>query len=322
MFVASGAVIAPSTNPPATSAKPLLGLGQNNNSVGDVRLYTLELSETADLRDACNDDIGAHGTGNPRTKILILILLLCVITFVIVDSFTGHHIIDGFNVFLDWIQENPYVGALSFVGVYIVATVCFMPGSVLTIGAGFVFGRVFGIGRGLLLATLTVMFGASGGAIVAFLLGRYLLRDFVTSLAEKYPMMKALDLAVQQNGLKIFMLLRLSVNIPFNALNYISGATSIDLMKYTLSLLAMIPGTTLYCFIGATASSLGGESEVSGSWSAFLIVLSVILDVLVVIAVSHYTRKELNRIMATQTERQNLSVSEETSEDRDRLNLD
>jgi uncharacterized membrane protein YdjX (TVP38/TMEM64 family) len=71
--------------------------------------------------------------------------------------------------------------------------VLFIPGALLTIGAGFVFERAFGLGPGVLVGTITVVIGASAGAILSFLIGRYLLRDCVKHLAEGYSIFEALD---------------------------------------------------------------------------------------------------------------------------------
>ena len=88
------------------------------------------------------------------------------------------------------------------------ATVLFIPGSILTLGAGFVFSMAFGLGGGVVLGTVSVFIGASLGAIIAFLLGRYLLQGQVKKLSNKYAIFEALNLALEHNGLKIFLLLR------------------------------------------------------------------------------------------------------------------
>jgi hypothetical protein len=71
--------------------------------------------------------------------------------------------------------------------------VLFIPGSILTLGAGFVFANAFGLGLGIVVGTLSVFIGASAGSIVAFLVGRYLLRDWVKGLSKKYAIFEALD---------------------------------------------------------------------------------------------------------------------------------
>ena len=80
------------------------------------------------------------------------------------------------------------------ISVYILATVTFLPGSILTVGSGFVYGKAFGLGYGVVIASGVAFVGACGGAIISFLLGRYLLREWVGErLVERYPIFKALD---------------------------------------------------------------------------------------------------------------------------------
>ena len=129
-----------------------------------------------------------------KTKLLFASILLSIIIFVIVDSLTNRHIQSGFQTFLDWISDNVVDGVFAFMGVYFIATVCFVPGLILTLGSGFVFGKAVGLGYGVALAAVTVFVGASLGAIASFLLGRYLLRDCVGRvLVKRYPLVKALD---------------------------------------------------------------------------------------------------------------------------------
>jgi uncharacterized membrane protein YdjX (TVP38/TMEM64 family) len=136
--------------------------------------------------------------------------------------------------------------------------------------------------------------------VISFLIGRYLLRDWVGSrLVDKYPIVKALDEAFKQKGFFIFLLLRLSPIVPFNAINYIGGVTSIKLRHYTLALIGMLPGTVLYCFIGATAGGLLTGS-MSGPATIASIVVGIVLGLLAVFVVSYYAKKEFNAIVAQQ----------------------
>lgn len=131
---------------------------------------------------------------NRNKKIMIGLVLLGFIIFVIIDSTTTGYLRSGINTALQWIEDNAVAGMFVFMVVYFVATVLFIPGSILTLGAGFVFANAFGLGVGLLIGTLSVFVGASAGAIAAFLLGRFLLRDWVKSLAGKYAVFEALDI--------------------------------------------------------------------------------------------------------------------------------
>jgi uncharacterized membrane protein YdjX (TVP38/TMEM64 family) len=236
---------------------------------------------------------------NRYIKYLIGLSLIGFVTFIIVDSVTNGYVKNAINDFLAWIEENPIPGFFVFVIVYFVATVLLVPGSILTLGAGFVFANAFGLGPGVLLGSLSVFFGASSGAIVSFLLGRYLLRMPVQRLTKKYAIFEALDVAMAQKGFRIMALLRLSPIIPFNAINYISGITAISFRSYCLSLIAILPGTALYVFLGASAGSLA-DSAGSGSSSKItilVIVVGAVFGIAAIFVTSYYAKKELNKVV-------------------------
>jgi hypothetical protein len=105
--------------------------------------------------------------------------------------------------------------------------------------------------------------------------------------------------ALETNGLKIMILLRLSPLIPYNALDYISGVTSIPLRDYSLALIGMLPGTILFCFVGATASSLAdGSLDASGHRGLRLFVLAFgLLSAFAgVYTASYYSKVELDKV--------------------------
>jgi len=154
------------------------------------------------------------------------------------------------------------------------------------------------------MATIAVFIGASAGAIFAFLLGRYLLRDWVKTLTTKYPVFEAIDTALEDKGFRIMCLLRLSPIIPFNALNYIAGITAIRFVHYALAMIAILPGTILYVFLGATAGSLADSSQSGDNNTVKIvsIVVGVVFGILGVAAVSYYAKKELNNVIQRQRE--------------------
>merc|ERR1712176_828659 len=239
---------------------------------------------------------------NRIKKAVIAVVLVGIIAFVIADSLTNKYVKEGIDIFLAWIEKNPIPGVFAFMGVYFIATVLFIPGSILTLGSGFIFANAFGFGIGLLLATIAVFLGASTGALVAFVLGRYLLRDWVKNLTKKYPIFEAIDSALHEKGFRIMALLRLSPIIPFNALNYIAGITAISFISYAWAMIAILPGTVLYVFLGATAGSLADSSSGSDDNTVKIasIVVGVVFGILGVVAVSYYAKKELNKIVQRQ----------------------
>ncbi|OAB57126.1 hypothetical protein AY600_07585 [Phormidium willei BDU 130791] len=149
---------------------------------------------------------------------------------------------------LQSIQDLGTIGIIAFIGLYIIATVAFLPGSIVTLGGGVVFGVVFG--------SLYVFIGAVLGSTLAFLIGRYLARDWVAGKIASHPKFTAIDDAVGREGFKIVFLTRLSPIFPFNLLNYAYGVTNVSLKDYVLGSLGMIPGTIMYVYIGSLAGSL------------------------------------------------------------------
>lgn len=163
-----------------------------------------------------------------RTRIAVLVIGLVIVTLVSVDAMTTRFLEDAVAAFVDWLALHPIAGVGSVILVYIVATVCFVPGSLITVGVGFAFGRAFdSVFVAVAMASIAVFIGASLGSLCCLLLGRYLFREPVQRLALHYPIFRAIDRALESNGFKIMLLLRLSPLIPYNALDYISGITSI-----------------------------------------------------------------------------------------------
>ena len=105
----------------------------------------------------------------------------------------------------------------------------------------------------MVVGTLSVTSGAWIGAIIAFLLGRYIFREASEQFAQKYRILKALDRALMNEGLKVIMLLRLSPIVPCTFLNYALGATSVPFKDYVLGSLFIIPGNVIYVLIGTTS---------------------------------------------------------------------
>jgi len=149
---------------------------------------------------------------------------------------------------LQWIEGLGIVGGIAFIAIYIIATVAFLPGSILTLGAGIVFG--------VLLGAVYVFIGATLGAIAAFLVGRYLARGWISKKIEGNQKFAAIDKAVAREGFKIVLLTRLSPVFPFNLLNYAFGITGVSLKDYVLGSIGMIPGTVMYVYIGSLAGDL------------------------------------------------------------------
>ncbi|MBD2189241.1 TVP38/TMEM64 family protein [Pseudanabaena mucicola] len=190
---------------------------------------------------------------------------------------------------LKWINSLGYIGGIVFMLIYIIATVAFLPGSILTLGAGVVFGVVVG--------TVYVFIGATLGSIAAFLVGRYLARSWVAQKIAGNSKFTAIDRAVAHEGFKIVLLTRLSPIFPFNLLNYAFGITGVSLKDYTLASIGMFPGTVMYVYIGSLAGDLariGGDNPPTEPTLQWIIrIVGFIATVAVTIYVTRIAQKAL-----------------------------
>lgn len=154
------------------------------------------------------------------------------------------------TMMLIWIRGFGSDGALIYGFVYVVA-VLFLPASLLTAGAGLVYGPVVGV---LIVSPASVI-----GSTLAFLVARYFGRDWVKSRIATQPKLGAIQRRVESNGFKLVLLLRLQPILPFVLLNYALGLTRLRLRDYLLaSWIGMLPGTILYVYLG---SALGNIDE-------------------------------------------------------------
>ena len=151
--------------------------------------------------------------------------------------------------FIQWAKSMGPTGGALYAIFYIVGTALFFPGLPLTLGAGFLYGAIIG--------TLVVSPASVAGATLAFLIARYLARDWVKRRLTKYPQAATLDRAIERNGFKAVILLRLQPVLPFNILNYALGLTSIRLRDYMLaSWIGMFPATVLYVYLGSVMNNI------------------------------------------------------------------
>jgi uncharacterized membrane protein YdjX (TVP38/TMEM64 family) len=148
-------------------------------------------------------------------------------------------------------------GLALFAAAYLVAPVVLLPASLLTLGAGFLYGPLWGTA---LVSPLSV-----GAATSAFLLGRTLARRAIEKRTAADARFAAIDRAVGESGFRIVLLLRLSPVVPFGLLNYALGLTRVGLGTYVAaSFLGMLPGTFLYVYLGSAATSAVGLSQSPG----------------------------------------------------------
>lgn len=217
------------------------------------------------------------------------LLVLVVIATVAVVAVLRFNVPALLQQLLVWVDARGAVGILVFVVTYILATVLFIPGSILTLGAGFVFGVPGG--------TVAVSAGSTLGAFGAFLVGRYLARSWVASKTQDSPKFAAIDRAVGREGWKIVLLTRLSPVFPFNLLNYAYGLTGVSAPAYVLaSWIGMLPGTVMYVYLGSlagTLATLGADAPARGALQWTLYGLGLVATVAVTVVVTRLAKRAL-----------------------------
>ena len=196
--------------------------------------------------------------------------------------------------FAQWIDGLGVWGPVLFMLGYAAATVAFVPGSVLTLGAGAIFGLASGL--------VYVFAAATLGSALAFLVARYIAREAIERRLEGNDRFSAIDRAVGREGFKIVVLLRLSPVFPFNLLNYALGLTGVRFRDYLLASVGMLPGTLLYVYYGKVAGDvarLAGGAQVQGMAYYGVLAVGLAATILVTAVVTKTARRALREATGT-----------------------
>ena len=185
-------------------------------------------------------------------------------------------------------QLGPWAPVVFVLG-YAVAALALLPGSVLTLAGGALFG--------LLRGTLYVFAGATLGASGAFLVARYLARGLVERRLRGEARFAAVDRAIARQGRKIVFLLRLSPIFPFSLLNYALGLTRVRFADFLVASLGMLPGTLLYVYggkvIGDVAAIAAGARPPAGPGTWAVLGLGLAATAVVTAVITRTARKAL-----------------------------
>ena len=183
-------------------------------------------------------------------RLFLLSILIAGISFAVINR----DLLDV-NSIQNWVQQSGSLAPVVFLLGYVLATLFFLPGSLITLAGGALFGPVWGV-----LYNLT---GATIGAILSFLLARYVASDWV--ILKSGSRLKQLINGVEKEGWRFVAFTRLVPIFPFNLLNYALGLTKIKLLDYSLATcICMLPGAIAYTYLGyiGREAATGGESLV------------------------------------------------------------
>ncbi len=177
-----------------------------------------------------------------------------------------------------------------FIVTYIVACLTFFPGFILTMGGGILFG--------LLKGTLFVSIGATIGAGAAFLLSRYVARNWVIKKFATDARFRAVDEAVAADGWKIVSLIRLSPVFPFIPMNFVFGLTNIPFWHFFLATwLSILPMTSLFVYLGTLLgdiAALGTQPMAAGKTKWIVSGIGIVTTAITTVFISRIARKALS----------------------------
>lgn len=198
----------------------------------------------------------AEESANSRLPVRMILTTIAILALVVL-LFRFLPLAEWMQEFQIWVRGLGPLGYVVYALAYAACVVFFVPASILTLGAGALYGLVGGVG--------VVLVGANLGAILSFLLARTFLRERIEKMTAGNPRFKALDRAIAKDGAKIVLLVRLAPIFPFTYSNYAFGLTGVRSAPYMLaSLVGMLPGTIGYVYVGtAAAHAATGTSPAS-----------------------------------------------------------
>ena len=231
---------------------------------------------------------------NKQQKIGLLVVIVALLAF----AAWQFPVATWLTNIVGWIDDNKQTAWGVFIAVYIAATVLMLPGSILTLAAGYVFGVLYG--------TALVSVSSILGASAAFLIGRALGRGWVREKIGGDARLAAIDKATEERGFVVMLLLRLSPVFPFNVMNYLMSLTGMSFKNYFFgSWIGMVPGTLLYVYIGSGLSDLtaiiAGDYE-TGPYGKIFFFAGLAATAIVTILIARFAAKTLRDTIGIDTD--------------------
>ncbi len=194
--------------------------------------------------------------------------------------------------FAAWVDSLGVWGPLVFIAGYAVASVAFVPGSILTLAAG----AIFGLEKGVVYVFIAALLGSSA----AFFVARYVARSAIERRLAGNERFASIDRAVGEQGRKIVFLLRLSPVFPFNLLNYGLGLTKVHFRDYFIASIGMLPGSLLYVYYGKLAGDVaalaGGAAVEKDTGYYVVLLLGLAATIVVTTIVTRIARRSLSEV--------------------------
>ena len=229
-----------------------------------------------------------------RTKLVLLIglVLLALIAVMLLPIY------EWVLIGTKWADSHRTLAWFAYIAIYTAATILIVPGTILTLTAGFLFGIPVGVA--------VVLVGSLSGASCAFVIGRFLARDWAKNRMKRFQQFKKIDKATRHKGFLIVLLTRLSPLFPFNLLNYAFGLTAVRFRDYLVaSWIGMTPAIVLYVSIGSTTKNvteLASQGIQGQSAEKLLLVAGLIATLILAVIIMRVATKAFDRELTKKIE--------------------
>ena len=193
---------------------------------------------------------------------------------------------------LEWINEFGVWAPILFILLDIVVIITLFPGVLITLGAGFLFGVVMG--------SIYVITATTIGAVIAFILARYLLSERTVEYLRSYPRLKYVDQLLAAEGWKIVFATRLIPFFPFKLSNYLFGLTKFKLWDFFIgTFFGIWPITIFNVYVGSITADLSmlGTSSTKTNLEWIVYISGFVIAIFAVIYISHFARKALKKYL-------------------------
>lgn len=185
------------------------------------------------------------------------------------------------------IESLGFLGYVLYGLLYLVAELLLVPGGILLIGAGYLFGPIVG---------MAVAWPASViSAAISFYLARHLARERVERYARRHRKFAAIDGAIAEGSWKVAVLMRFSPIVPFALTNYMYGLTKVGFAQYLgATALGMLPGAFVYVYLGAAGQSFE-RGDPHSVWHWALLGVGLVATVAASVYLARITRRRLEK---------------------------
>jgi len=210
-----------------------------------------------------------------KTIAKFIIFIIAIIAIIYVVQYYGIRDYLSVDKVRSSIEMFGPLAPLGFIIIYNIGSILFLPGTILSVAGGAIFGAAKG--------TLYVVIGATLGATLAFLIARYFARSFFEDIVEKkFPKLKEYDEKLEKNGFMTVLFFRLIPLFPFNGLNFALGLTKVKTKDYFLAtMIGIIPGTFAFVYLGSSIASMNFRN----------ILFAVILLALLSLSIKTFNKK-------------------------------